>query len=496
MQKFVLFLTSLCVTLTGYSDITPVEDYQDRLDLLQSQVEKELTLLDYPRRPWTIIKKRADGELIYDAVIIGGGQTGLALAFALRKEKINNVILFDENDEGLEGPWLTYGRMPNLRSPKHVIGPDCNVPSLTCQSWCEAKYGAETWASFANVPRKMWAEYLRWFRQTLKLPVVNNTKVGAISWDAENKCFILPVNTKGEEKTVYSRKIILATGFQGSGEWTVPDTVKNNLPPHLYTSVYKNVDFENLRGKKVAVLGAGPCAFDAVTMCHQHGAEEIHLFIRREKLPNLHAFRWGEYSGFLNHFPDLDDETKWRYVAKIFEMGQPPTPDGFAYVRSLPNVVMHFSSPWVHTEQNGEKAVVHTPTGVFEFDHLLTATGWNANLKLRPELKNIEDKIALWSDRFAPPEHQNYDYLLTMPYLGKHFEFIEKNPGEAPYLNSIFNCTGAALLSEGLNAGTGLIGMKFSTQKIVYGLVGQIFLEDKDYHFQSLENYNDILFPN
>lgn len=498
MHKLVYVLLSVCVTTTrfSYGDLAPLENYQERLGHLHTQVEKELTLLDYPKRPWTIAKTRSDGQSIYDVVIVGGGQTGLTIAFALRKEKIQNVIIFDENEEGYEGPWLTYARMHHLRSAKHVIGPDCNVPSLTCQTWFEAKYGEEAWNSFINVPRVVWADYLHWFRHILNLPVVNKTKVGSITYDAAEKCFAIPLSQQGGTSLVYARKVVLATGFQGSGEWVVPEVVKDHLPPHLYTSVYNNVDFEALRGKKVAILGAGPCAFDAATKSHQFGASEIHFFIRREKLPNMHAFRWAEYAGFLNIFPELDDAEKWRHIAKIYEMGQPPTPDGVAHVRSLPNVEMHFSSPWLHTQPNGNKVIVHTPQEAFEFDHLLIATGWVADLKLRPELQEIKDQIAIWSDRFTPPDHQPYHYLLQMPYLGKNFEFQEKTPGEAPYISSIFNCTGAALMSEGFNVGTGLIGMKYSVQKIVYGIVKEIFLEDKEYFFQSLDNYDAPLFEN
>lgn len=498
MHKYVYILLSVCVTTArfSYGDLVPLENSQERLDHLHTRIERELDLLDYPKRPWTLAKTHADGQSIYDVVIVGGGQTGLTIAFALRKEKINNVIIFDENSQGREGPWMTYGRMHHLRSPKYMIGPDCNVPALTCKLWFEAKYGEEAWNSFAYIPRVIWADYLHWFRHILNLPVVNETKVGAIAYNQDQECFLVPITKDGHTSTVYARKVVLATGFQGSGEWTVPEVVKNNLPTDLYTSVYNDVNFEALRGKTVAILGAGPCAFDAATMSNRFGAKEIHMFIRREKLPNIHAFRWGEYAGFLNHYPDLNDADKWRYIAKIYEMGFPPTSDGVAYVRSLPNVYMHFGSPWLHTQASPNGVTVDTPQGAFEFDHLLIATGWVADLNLRPELQNIKEQIALWGDRFTPPEHQPYNFLLKMPYLGKHFEFEEKNPGEAPYISSIFNCTGGALLSEGFNVSHGLIGIKYSIQKIVYGIVKELFLEDKEYHFKTLEDYNEPLFEN
>ena len=42
--------------------------------------------------------------------IIGGGQGGLAVAARLKREKVDNVIVYDKQPAGLEGPWLTTAR--------------------------------------------------------------------------------------------------------------------------------------------------------------------------------------------------------------------------------------------------------------------------------------------------------------------------------------------------------------------------------------------------
>ncbi|MGO8183192.1 NAD(P)/FAD-dependent oxidoreductase, partial [Rhizobium leguminosarum] len=46
---------------------------------------------------------------------------------------------------------------------------------------------------------------------------------------------------------------------------------------------------------------------------------------------------------------------------------------------------------------------VTTPDGILEFDHLLLATGMDLDLAVRPELKTIHDKVALWGERYTPP---------------------------------------------------------------------------------------------
>ena len=41
--------------------------------------------------------------------------------------------------------------MPTLRSPKDFTGPDLDVPSLTYQSWHEAKFGRADWEGLGQI---------------------------------------------------------------------------------------------------------------------------------------------------------------------------------------------------------------------------------------------------------------------------------------------------------------------------------------------------------
>lgn len=463
---------------------------EEHLARLNAQVQKDLQIITSPFCPWLPIKQTSSGAHIYDVVIVGGGQTGLGLAFALKKEHVTNILIFDENEEGFEGPWLTYAHMDTLRSSKTTNGPNCDVPSLACQSWYEAKYGAEAWEALKYIPRVHWAEYLKWFREVLNLPVVNRAKVQALRWDAREQCFIVPIESGGE---VYARKVILATGLQGSGQWSVPCFMTANLPKALYSSAYEDIPLEKLKGKKVAILGAGPCAFDMAILSHGAGAEEIHLFSKRSTLVDKDIV-WRDYLGFLRHFPDLADEDKWKFIAKMHEIGQAPVAHTVAKVRAMNNVYMHFNSPWLNTTAKGDLACVETPEGEYAFDYLLVSTGCVVDLSLREELKEFYGEIALWCDCFCPPEEQHYEPLLCMPYLGEHFQFTERSPGKAPYVRSVFNATGGALMNAGFSIGSGLAGLKYGIQRIVDGVVGQLFLEERDYYYEAIERCNDSLY--
>lgn len=151
--------------------------------------------------------------------------------------------------------------------------------------------------------------------------------------------------------------------------------------------------------------------------------------------------------------------------------------------------MLHGNNKWNDIEQENGHVKILSNTGEFNVDYIIVGTGCVTDLSLRPELENVVDKIALWKDRFTPPENERNDDMLRHPYLGSHCEFTEKNPGEAPYLASIFNFTFGGLVSIGFG-GASISGMKYSIQKLVNGITKQLYLEDAEAFYQSLEEFD------
>src|ERR1700729_983626 len=91
---------------------------------LERAVQRDLHCLHYPRRDWVPQRHTRNGGVVYNVIIVGAGQGGLSTAFALQRECVGSVLVVDENDRGMEGPWRTFARMVTLRTPKHLTGPD------------------------------------------------------------------------------------------------------------------------------------------------------------------------------------------------------------------------------------------------------------------------------------------------------------------------------------------------------------------------------------
>jgi len=170
-----------------------------------------------------------------------GGQTGSALAFALRRAGIGKVSVIDAADDEIRaGVWLTAARMNLLRTPKSLPGPEQGIPALSFQSWFEARRERPAYTAMDRIPRLLWAEYLQWYRSFLGVAVRYRTRLLRIE-QAEGH-FRLHLDIEGRAKVETTRKIVLATGFTGNAGAYVPPPLAG-LPPHVFAHTQDNIDF-------------------------------------------------------------------------------------------------------------------------------------------------------------------------------------------------------------------------------------------------------------
>lgn len=462
------------------------------LENLNERVKTDLSYLAYGGADWLRPLEHPEGH-VYDVVIVGGGQSGLGAAFGLLRERISNILVIDENIEGLEGPWETYARMVTLRTPKHLTSIDLGIPSLTFRSWWEAQKGPEVWESLDKIPRGDWMNYLRWYRQVLGLPVINEVKLKLIE-PGDGGVHRLHISGAGAPSDLLlTRKVVLATGIQGGGEWHVPPMIAGNLPEHLYAHTSEVIDFTALKGKKVAILGGGASAFDNANYLLAAGAAEAHVFVRREKLPCVNPIRQMESSGMIERFHTLADDDKYAVISHFFKYNQPPTNDTFARAAAWPGFRLHLGSPWLDVKAVGDVVVVTTPKGEFAFDFLVVSTGLVSDPGLRPELRLVESHIARWSDRYQAPEGEANPLLDAHPYLSPGFALQSREEAGRTLLHGLFVFNYSALASCGLSA-SAISGLRNAIPKLVAGLADQLFGDDREGILQCFYAYNEIEF--
>ncbi|MBU6420251.1 MAG: SidA/IucD/PvdA family monooxygenase, partial [Proteobacteria bacterium] len=395
--------------------------------------------------------------------------------FGLMREKVGNILVVDENPAGREGPWVTYARMVTLRTPKHLISVDLGLPTLTFRAWWEAQYGEDGWESLGKIPRGEWMRYLVWYRETLDIPVRNETKAVLIE-PVHRGLFRVRVEGAGAPGSGFylARKVVLATGIQGGGEWHVPDFIKA-LPKAHYAHTSEAVDYAALKGGRIGILGGGASAFDNAHFALGAGVAEARVFIRKPALPKINPIRFMENAGFLGHFSDLSDAQRYDGIDHFLSFNQPPTNDTFSRAAAYEGFFFHPGEAWLDVRESPDGVEVTTPKGRYVFDFLVLSTGLLTDSRLRRELSVLAPDIACWRDKYQAPKPN--PLIDDHPYLARDFAFTAKTPEGADRLHGLFNFNYAALASLGLSA-SALSGMKFAAPKLVYGIVSQLFTDD------------------
>jgi cation diffusion facilitator CzcD-associated flavoprotein CzcO len=452
---------------------------------LSRQVEAELDLFTYPAQDWVRPVRAPDGAAVHNVVIVGGGQAGLAVAFGLRQERISGVVVLDENPDGEEGPWLTYARMITLRTLKFLTGPDLGVPALTFRRWHAARHGEAAWDNLIRIDKADWMRYLVWFRQTLKLPVRNHVRV--VSIEPSGSLWALHLAAPAGPEVMLTREVVLATGLEGAGARRVPDFVRYGLPRDVWAHTADRTDFAMLRGRRVAVIGGGSSAYDNAATALEQGAARVDMFIRRATIPMANPFRALESSGFWRNFADLDDATRWRFMHRLMSLPMPPPQDSVDRVMRHANVSVHYATPVLDAAPGIR---LRTPSGTFETDFLILGTGFGADLRDRPELIGLVDRIATWSDRYTAPADRTNAAMGRYPYVGPGFELLEKTPGTMPGLRRIRMFNHGAMVSAGPVA-TGLNGMPFGLPRLIKHMSCDFLRDQAGALLEEFETYDE-----
>jgi len=413
-----------------------------------AEARKALRMIGLDPADWVPLRPGID----HNVAIIGGGQTGCALAFALRRAGVGRVSVIDAApDAERAGIWLNAARMTMLRTPKALPGPELGIPALSFQGWYEARHGQAAYDAIERIARTDWAEYLGWYRAFLGIAPRYGTRLDRIEPDGEH--FRLHLETPDGAATETARKIILATGFRGGGDVFVPDVLTRNLPQALYAHTEQSIDFAALRGRTVGVLGAAASAFDAAGVALEHGAAEVHLFCRRPALADTPVIGARFFAGAIDHYHRLADADRWHHAVRYFRAGSMTTTDAIARTVAYPNFHLHLAAPWTEARvrDGGVETTINGTT--YRFDYVIAGTGYSPDLTTRPELRAFAGQILCWRDRYTPPADEQDAALGASPYLGAGHELMEKTPGAAPLLLHIRVQNPSGFVSFGLPTG-------------------------------------------
>jgi cation diffusion facilitator CzcD-associated flavoprotein CzcO len=450
---------------TGLAQTTSQSETAARADAARELEEQTARALRWAGRdPADWVRPRSGVD--HNVVIVGGGQSGLSVAYGLKRKGVGRVTVIDRAAPGGAGIWRTIARMHQLRTPKTLAGPELGNPALSFRAWYETLNGPASFDALDRIPRLAWADYLDWFQKTTETTVRYATRL--IEIEPQGDVLRLHLEQDGVRRTETARKVVLANGYAGAGGPNVPEFIRA-LPQDLWTHTTGNIPFETLRGKVVGVVGAGSSAFDAAAVALEAGAAEVHLFSRRSyidyqgqpvrapgaaPLPPAAPAPDRGYGNMLELSYELPDVVRWRnFLLGDRRVASVPL-DSLERAVAFDDFHIHLDSSLTDVAAGGNgKVTGRVGNERFRFDHLIAATGYRIDLSIQPELARIHDAIALWGDRFQPAAGEENAAGASHPYLGAGFQFLPRKETSAPYLANVHCFNLAAALSFGIPVG-------------------------------------------
>lgn len=215
---------------------------------------------------------------IFDCIVIGGGQSGLASAYHLQKEKLNFVIL--EAGATTSGSWTDYYDSLVLFSPARYSSlPGFRFPG-----------DLDRYPSKAEV-----IEYLQQYADYFSFPIELLTVVERVT--LEKSVF----NIYTSEGTVYqSKSVIAATGSFRSPYIPQIEGIDLFKGKYIHVKEYKNV--LPYTGMRVVVVGAGnsavQIAYELSKVANVSLAARTPVKFAKQRLLGKDLHFWLKLSGF------------------------------------------------------------------------------------------------------------------------------------------------------------------------------------------------------
>ncbi|RAI61056.1 FAD-dependent oxidoreductase [Roseicella frigidaeris] len=451
-------------------------DQAEGLAAQAARVARDLDLLGLPPANWPATPAGPDGAPVLDVLVVGAGMYGIAATAALAFKGVRAIRMLDRAPEGLEGPWVTTARMQTLRSPKHLPGVALGIPSLTFRAWYEARFGAAAWERLYKIPNADWQAYLLWVRRVLRLPAANGVALRRV--EPHGGMLAAVLEEGGAERVQLCRHLVLATGRAGTGGPARPEGIDPALWPDLAADGGAAIDFAALRGKRVAVIGGGPIAWDNAATALEQGAARAEMYVRRQVLPQVNKGRGAAHPGFFEGWATLPPAEKWRILAYTQDLQAPPPHESVHRALRLPGFALHLGTPVRGARRCGDAVCLDLGEGREAMaDFLILGTGYAVDPAAMPEIAALAPRIARWGDRYTPPPGLERPELAAFPWLGEGFELVPRDPADAAPLTRIHLFNHAAFASLGAIA-SDIPGVSVGAERLAHRIAARLFAED------------------
>jgi FAD-dependent urate hydroxylase len=366
-------------------------------------------------------------------LVIGAGPYGLATAAYAKRAGIEQIVV---------GKPMAFWRenMPAgmfLRS-----GPDWHLDAA----------GVHTFMAYLDecgidpsevdpIPVALFLDYVDWFEERAEIDVLPDLVRDLSKPNGRFEA------TLENGRRISADAVVAAPGISHST--VIPEWVERSLSPEHWSHTCHLVRFDQLRGKRVLIVGGRQSAYEWAALLADGDAEEIHV-VHRHAAPEFTASDWHFVDGLMDltatvpgWFRNLPSEEREAITGRFWAEGR---------LKLEPWLTTRLDKPSVHrwpnasvaecTEVSGGEIEVHLSTGErLVVDHIVLATGYKVDMREVHYLSGVIDELEL-ADGF--------------PVLDDHFQsslsglFVTGFPATrdfGPFFGFVRGCPVAALLT-------------------------------------------------
>jgi len=367
-----------------------------------------------------------------ELLVIGAGPYGLATAAHARRQGIETLVL---------GEPMSFWRENMPAKMMLRSGPDWHMDvaqKLTMRAFLEER-GTKL-EEVDPIPISLFLEYADWFRERAGVAVEQDLVEDLVKPNGRFEA------TLRSGRRVVAGAVVAAPGISRFG--VIPDWVERDLSPGSWSHTCNLVHFEELRGKRVLIVGGRQSAFEWAALLADEGAAEVHV-VHRHDPPDFAPADWSFVDplmeltvGVPGWFRGLPQEEREAVAKRFWAEGRLKLEPWLTPRLTSPAVSRHaHASVEECREEDGEIHVRLSNGEELTADYIVLATGYKPDMNKVPYLSGVVRRMDL-ADGF-PILDDNFQ--TSLPGL-----FVTGFPATrdfGPFFGFVRGCVPAATLT-------------------------------------------------
>ena len=244
------------------------------------------------------------------------------------------------------------------------------------------------------IPISVFLDHTEWFREQKELDVEEVMVESLTAHDGRFEAVM------GDGSTITAERVLAAPGiahFSHLPAWYA------EVPADRRSHTSERVDFDDLAGARVAVIGGRQSAYEWAALLSDHGADRVDV-IHRHDTPAFEKVSWAFVNAYVEQteaergwWRSLPETRRQEITLEFWRVGR-LTLEPWLTPRLLPDVVT--SRP--RTRVVSVEAVDSGPVRLslsdgdrIEVDHLIAASGYRCDLAAVPYLAGVLDRVSV-----------------------------------------------------------------------------------------------------